>query len=124
MKNPAIFDQNKLSFGIKGLFFPETDGEIDPAVAAPVIPLLDSKSASKIQVFASDYMLDSFSSSFFKTNDISQYGIWVNHTIIPEGHPLRMNSDALGLFFPSVLASFGRNKPVDVHFELRGLKNI
>jgi len=48
-----------------------SDGEIDPAVAVPVMPLSDGKTPSKIQVFASDYMLDSFASSFIKTNNIS-----------------------------------------------------
>jgi len=69
-------------------------------------------------------MLDSFTSSLFKTNDFSTYGVWVNHTVIPADHPLKLNTDALGYLFPEVPTKFGKGKPVDIHFELRGLKNF
>jgi len=48
MQMPARFDNNQFSIGVKGLFFPEVDGEIAPANAPPVMPLQDSKSSSKI----------------------------------------------------------------------------
>jgi len=46
-------------FGIKGLFFAESAGEVDPKIPAPVMPAKDFDSSSEIQVLASDYMLDS-----------------------------------------------------------------
>jgi hypothetical protein len=100
MMNSALVANNKLTFGIKGLFFPESAGEVDPSVPAPVMPAQDFDSSSKIQVLASDYMLNSLTQSLFKTNDFSQYGVWLNHTALPAGHPLELNTDALGLLFP------------------------
>jgi len=88
------------------------------------MPATDLKSSSKVKVFASDYMLDSFTSALFKTNDFSQYGMWLNHTIIPEGHPIKLSTDVLGIFFPSLLVNFGKNKNIDIHFEVRAIKNF
>jgi len=100
MMNTVEIINNKLSFGIKGLFFPETTGEVDPKVPAPAMPASDFDPSSNIQVLASDYMISSLTQSLFKTNDFSSYGMWVNHTAIPAGHPLELNTDALGLLFP------------------------
>lgn len=43
---PDISDKY-LSGGIKGLLFPEDEGEVEPPVKAPVMPLHDDNSTSK-----------------------------------------------------------------------------
>jgi len=40
-------DSKYASGGIKGLLFPEDEGEVEPPVAAPVMPLHDDKSPAK-----------------------------------------------------------------------------
>ena len=43
---PKINAQN-LEFGIKGLFFPESEGEVAPSVTPPVMPFKDTTVGSK-----------------------------------------------------------------------------
>jgi len=100
MKNAVGLQNNLFSFGIKALFFPDSKGEVDPAVPTPAMPTKDAKAPSKVQLFASDNMLDSLASTVFATQDVSKYGQWVNHTMIPAGHPLQMDTTTIGLFFP------------------------
>ena len=57
-------DQLQLSGGIKGLLFPESKGEVEPPVPAPIMPLHDDKSPAKFQAFVSAYVADSLAYSF------------------------------------------------------------
>jgi len=101
--------------GIKGLFFPNKTGEFTPVAAAPVMPFKDTAEHGKIQVFVSDYLLDSLTSSVFKATNLTE-GIKyvVPHTIVPAGHPLELNTNSLDLFFPGIVAKYGKDRNVDI----------
>jgi len=48
----------------------------------------------------------------------------LNHTVIPDGHPLKMNTAALGLLFPGALTQFKNDENVDIQVEVRAIKNF
>ena len=47
IKSAPTVDQEQLSFGIKGLLFPEDQGEVEPPTPAPVMPLHDGSNPAK-----------------------------------------------------------------------------
>ena len=53
-----------LEFGIKGLLFNTNQGEIEPSVSAPIMPMHDDDSRSQFQVYISNYLADSLCSSY------------------------------------------------------------
>lgn len=89
------------------------------------MPYKDTAEHGKIQWFASDYMLDSFTSSVFKATNLTE-GIKyiILHTIVPTGHPLELNTDSLDLLFPGLLAKYGKGRNVDIQLDIKGLNNF
>jgi len=77
IQNSPQIDQNLLEFGIKGLFFPKSKGEVAPPVNAPVMPYHDASASSKLQAYVSNYLLDSLATSYLET---SGYHFWTKHT--------------------------------------------
>jgi len=77
IQDSPIIGQNLIEFGIKGLFFPKSKGEVAPPVTAPVMPYHDTSSSSKLQAYVSNYLLDSLASSFLET---SGFHVWTKHT--------------------------------------------
>jgi len=47
INSQPVINSQTLSFGIKGLFFPEKQGEVEPAVAVPAMPFKDASSKSQ-----------------------------------------------------------------------------
>lgn len=110
------------ALGIKGLFFPSKTGEVAPPVSAPVMPFEDASSPDKIQVFVSDYLLDSLTYSIFKATNISEsLKVIVPHTAVPAGHPLELSTTVLDLFFPGMVAKYGKDRNVDVQLDVKAL---
>jgi hypothetical protein len=113
------------AIGINGLFFPNKTGEVAPPVAAPVMPFKDAAVPAKIQVFVSDYLLASLTSSVFKATNLTESAKYViSHTMVPAGHPIELNTTALELLFPGVVAKYGKDRPVDIQLDIKGLRNL
>ena len=111
-----------LSFGIKGLFFAEGKGEIEPAgVTAPVMPYHDTTSTSKLQAFVSNYLADSLGAAYLET---SGFNFWTNYTMIPQDFPVQLDTDFLDIFFPGMLAHYGTGKMIDVEYNIQALRNL
>jgi hypothetical protein len=114
-------DQNYASGGIKGLLFPEDEGEVEPPVAAPVMPLHDDNSTSKFQAFISAYVADSLAYSALQTNKID---IWTNCSDIPKGFPLNLTTSGLNKFFPGLSTHYGEDLPINIEYRLESLRNF
>jgi len=110
-----------LSFGIKGLFFAEDKGEVEPGVTAPAMPYHDGASTSKLQAYVSNYLADSLAASFLET---SGFHFWTNHTMIPKDFPIQLDTGFLDIFFPGMLAHYGAGKMVDVEYDVQALRNL
>ena len=108
-----MINSNNLELGIKGLFFPEKQGEVAPPVTPPVMPYKNAADSAQLQAFVSDYLLDSLAYSYFQTNNFS---IWTYHDIVPKSSPIQLNTTVLDLVFPGLLAKYGPNRYVDVEF--------
>lgn len=79
------------------------------------MPFKDTTEPSKIQLFISDYLLDSLTSSVIKATNVSEsLKVSVPHTVVPAGHPLELNTDSLDLLFPGMVAKYGANRFVDL----------
>ena len=114
-------DQLQLSGGIKGLLFPESKGEVEPPVPAPVMPLHDDKSPAKFQAFVSAYVADSLAYSFLQTN---KFDIWTNSSAAPKGFPITLSTSGLDYFFPGLSTHYGADLPVDIEYRLESLRNF
>jgi len=113
------------ALGIKGLFFPNGTKEVDPSVSAPKMPYKDASSSTKIQVFVSDYLLDSLTTTLFKATNVTESAKFiVPHTIVPAGHPLQLNTTALDLLFPGMVAKYGKDRFVDIQLDVKALDNF
>lgn len=44
--------------------------------------------------------------------------------MVPAGHPIELNTTALELLFPGVVAKYGKDRPVDIQLDIKGLKNL
>jgi len=60
---PTVTDK-ALAFGIKGLFFPKGQAEVEPSTQPPAVPMADAGSSSKFQCFISNYLADSLGASY------------------------------------------------------------
>jgi len=60
---PTVTDK-ALAFGIKGLFFPKGQAEVEPSTQPPAVPMADTGSSSKFQCFISNYLADSLGASY------------------------------------------------------------
>ena len=110
-----------LSFGIKGLFFAEDKGEVEPGVTAPAMPYHDGASTSKLQAYVSNYLADSLAAAYLET---SGFHFWTNHTMIPKDFPVQLDTGFLDIFFPGMLAHYGAGKMVDVEYDVEALRNL
>jgi len=114
-------DELYASGGIKGLLFPEDKGEVEPPVAAPVMPLHDDKSPAKFQAFVSAYVADSLASSFLATNT---FDIWTNSSAVPSGFPITLTTSGLDTFFPGLSLHYGADLPINIEYRLESLRNF
>jgi len=110
-----------LSFGIKGLFFPENKGEVEPGFNAPVMPFHDGTSSSKLQAYVSNYLATSLGTAFI---DTTGFNFWTNSTMIPADFPMQLDTDFLDIFFPGMQAHYGAGKKVDVEYTIQKLENL
>jgi len=89
------------------------------------MPFNDAVAPGKIQVFVSDYLLDSLTTSVFKATNLTESAKYVvPHTIVPAGHPLELNTTALDLVFPGMVAKYGKDKFVDIQVDIKGLHDF
>jgi len=89
------------------------------------MPFKDASSSAKIQVFVSDYLLDSLTDALFRgTNVTDSIKFVVPHTMVPAGHPLELNTTALDLLFPGMAAKYGKDRYVDVQLDVKALDNF
>lgn len=44
--------------------------------------------------------------------------------MVPAGHPLELNTTALELVFPGMVAKYGKDRPVDIQLDIKGLENL
>lgn len=94
-------------------------------MTAPVMPFKDASVQDKVQVFVSDYLLDSLTYALFKTpNATEMFSVTVPHTVVPAGHPLELNTTALDLIFPGMVAKYGKDRFVDIQAGIKGLSNF
>lgn len=85
------------------------------------MPYKNTADNARFQAFASNYLLDSLASSFFKTNT---FNFWVKHDQMPASSPIQLNTTVLDLFFPGMKAKYGPDQMVDVSFDIRALDNF
>lgn len=111
----------QLQFGVKGLFFKDGEGEVEPSVAAPAMPMHDDAAEAKFQAFISNYLLDSFATTFLKVQDVH---FWTKSKDIPSSSPVKFTTSGLNLFFPGLEAHYGKDKPVDIEYRLDRVGNF
>lgn len=114
-------DSDDLRFGIKGLLFPESEGEVPPPVTAPIMPYNSGSGTQKLQAFVSNYVFDSFAYSFLRTNDIN---LWSNYTNMPSDFPLTLTTTGLNKFFPGLANNYGADLPVNIEYTLDEVRNF
>ena len=64
---PPKIDQY-LRFSLKGLFFEESAGPVEPPVAMPNMPERDDAFKAKYQAFVSAYLLESLTAAYIKVH--------------------------------------------------------
>jgi len=117
---PTVTDK-ALAFGIKGLFFPKGQAEVEPSVQPPAVPMADAGSSSKFQCFISNYLADSLGASYLQTNEVH---FWTRPKDMPKSSPVQLDTTSLGNFFPGMEAHYGAGKPVDIEYKLERLGNF
>ena len=113
--------KDDLEFGIKGLLFPDHEGEVAPPVTAPIMPYKSAYGTQNLQAFVSNYVFDSFAYSFLRTNDIN---LWSNYTKMPDGFPLTLTTSGLNKFFPGLESNYGADLPINIEYTLDRIRNF
>jgi len=108
-------DAQGLGFAIKGLFFKKDEGEIEPPVEAPDMPVHDLSSPAEFQAFISNYLLDSLGSTFLQ---VHTFDYWTYSKLVPDSFPIKMTTSGLDEFFPGLEAHYGKDLPVDAQYIL------
>jgi hypothetical protein len=104
-----------IEFGINGTFFNRDKGFKNPeGIPEPLdMPTRLSFVDSKLQIFISNWMLDSLARAYFEKNDF--YYMMVAEEW-QDLDPTPINSDTLEAIFPFLTSRFGRKVPCDLKF--------
>jgi hypothetical protein len=70
MSQAPVIDADSLRVGIKGLFFSKGGKEVEQKMQPPVMPYSDANNKNKVQMFLSNYFMNSFVSTFLKENEV------------------------------------------------------
>ena len=97
-------------FGINGTFFNNDKGYRAPLIKQAVMPMYDPSVPGKIQLFISNYMLESFGYAFLEKKPFS-YTLEakkINSPIVP------FDSSTFEAVFPFLTSRFGKKIPTDL----------
>lgn len=116
-ETPYSFLVTPISFqaNFKALFFDNVYGEVEPAVAVPVMPFYDALKPSGYQNYISTYSLDGFSTALLEESPISG---WVNKAYTTE-----ITTSQLNAFLPGIQSYYG-DVPVAVKYTITKLGNF
>jgi len=116
-ETPYSFLVTPISFqaNFKALFFDSVYGEVDPAVAVPVMPFYDALKPSGYQNYISTYSMDGFTTALLEEAPISG---WVNKAYTTE-----ITTSELNAFLPGIQSYYG-DVPVAVKYTITKLGNF
>ena len=97
---------------IKGLFFDNVYGEVEPAVAVPVLPYFDVTKPELYQNYISTYSMDGLTTALLEETSISG---WVNGS-----YNTTITTSMLNAFLPGILSYYG-DVPVAVKYTITQL---
>lgn len=107
----------RIEVGINGTFFNRKQGYyVSPTIKAPQnMPTYDPTLNSRLQVFVSNYFLETMLSTYFKT-DPFHYDLlaseYADVTLAP------FDSNTLEGIFPYLTSRFGKKVPTDISFQI------
>ncbi len=111
---PAVVD-DFLGFGFNGTMVNIDKKEYIPQTLPFAMPFRNKDVNSRLQIFFSEYFLESFSHTFFENSPLIMH---VASKDVPEIFPFKLTTAALDPYFKGLKESFGGDYPVDATFQL------
>lgn len=103
-----------MSISIDGSVVDSKDPDERPQVNIPYLPIRNNKTNDSLQVFISNYFVDSLFSSFMKVHPIK---FIIKQDDLPDDFPIQLDTSTLDLIFPGMVALYGDNIPVELNIE-------
>jgi hypothetical protein len=120
----VLIQERYIQFGINGSFFNNDTGfKTSNKIPTPTsMPIYDPEIPSQLQVFFSNWAIDSFMRAFFeKTN---QYITYTLYGVDYQDPPAAFVSDTVESIFPFVTTKFGYNVTTDITFYINNITNF
>jgi len=121
----ANVTETNWQFNVKGLFFDNRTGEINPTGVVPPanMPAKDEANPAKLQMFLSTYVLDSAFYSGLSVYD--QYAtIWVNSSDVSDSGLYPFNTSNVDELLGGIESYYGPNVPVNMKLNLKKIDNV
>jgi len=114
--------KDRLIFGINGTFFNMDKGYRIPKAQQAIMPMYDPKVPGKLQLFISNYLLESFTYAFLEKVPFN-YRLTAA-SVIGQNPVAPFETNTFEAVFPFLTSRFGKKIPTDLDIKVRRIWDV